>query len=63
MIHKMTMTLQAAGFGAGSTRDTAARSGLTLARLSGALRRAIGFAITASGFAVIAVHVLQHIGG
>jgi len=56
MIRMMT-TMQAAGF-AGSTATTRATP---LARVAHGLRRAVGFAITASGFAVIAAHLLSRV--
>ena len=58
MIQTMTTTLRAAGL-ATLAGDTEAASAAPLARAGGALRRAVGFAITASGFAVIAVHLLS----
>jgi len=59
MIHKMTMTLQAAGLASRNATDFAAPA----ARVGHALRRAVGFAVTVSGFAVIAVHGLQRVVG
>jgi len=57
----MTMTLQAAGLGRAGRMASAPVA--PRARYAGALRRAVGFAITAGGFAVIAAHVLQRVAG
>jgi len=48
------------GFAGGAPASPSQRKS---ARLGGALRRAVGFAITASGFAVIAAHGLPRLAG
>jgi hypothetical protein len=57
MIQMMTTTLQAAGL----TRGDAAAAVPVSARIGDAVRRTIGFAITASGYAVIVAHGLHRI--
>ena len=58
MIRMMTTTWQAAGLGAVGGNPAA-----PVARVGAALQRAIGFALTAGGFAVIAVHALHRVAG
>jgi hypothetical protein len=59
MSQMMTMTLRAAGL----ADNRAAASDVPLARAAGALRRALGFAITAGGFVVIGTHLLARAAG
>jgi len=59
MIQMMTMTVQAVGL----ARNSEAVRVAPLGRIGAALRRAAGFAITASGFAVIAAHLLSRVAG
>jgi hypothetical protein len=60
MTRIMTMTLQAAGL-ADHTAAASVAPPARFAHVGRALRRAVGFAITAGGFAVIAVHLLSRV--